>query len=114
MLIEKSEGSLGEADVNLDDFDKRQVGTLGATGMLSDPEHLITSVENGERVLRPAETDAVNNIDFSKMESILNSMLESSKNNENQLNRLVAVNTMTEKNTKDTNKNLANMSGSLV
>ena len=48
------------------------------------------------------------------MESILNSMLESSKNNENQLNRLVAVNTMTEKNTKDTNKNLANMSGSLV
>ena len=114
MLIEKSEGSLGEADVNLDDFDKRQVGTLGATGMLSEPENIITSVEKGERVLSPAETDAVNNIDFSKMESILNSMLESSKNNENQLNRLVAVNTMTEKNTKDTNKNLANMSGSLV
>ena len=44
----------------------------------------------------------------------MTSLVESSRNMENSLNRLVAVNMMTEKNTKDTKNNLANMSGSLV
>ena len=50
----------------------------------------------------------------STAENYLAELVELNKNAQRALNTLVAVNTMTEKNTKNTNNNLANMSGSLV
>ena len=50
----------------------------------------------------------------SAAENYLAELVELNKNAQRALNTLVAVSTMTEKNTKNTNNNLANMSGSLV
>jgi len=41
----------------------RSVGTIGATGLTSEPNDAILSVERGERVLTPGETSSYNNLE---------------------------------------------------
>ena len=53
-------------------------------------------------------------MDMTALTSTLNDLIKTNVNMENHLNKLVAVNMMTEKNTKTTNNELANMGGSLV
>ena len=71
----------------------------------------------GSPLSENAKTQAVaqpQNNTPSNTEKHLQELVELNKNAQRALNTLVAVSTMTEKNTKNTNNNLANMSGSLV
>ncbi len=71
----------------------------------------------GSPLSENAKTQAVaqpQNNTPSNTEKHLQELVELNKNAQRALNTLVAVNTMTEKNTKNTNNSLANMSGSLV
>ena len=62
-------------------------------------------------------TNVVNNASAGNTNMLadnINTLTELNKKVENHLNKLVTIGAMTEKNTKNTNKNLANMGGSLV
>ena len=58
--------------------------------------------------------NASNSAEFRELIGLYTKTLESNEKMNNSLNRLVMIGAMTEKNTKSTNNNLANMSGSLV
>lgn len=77
----------------------RQDGTAGATGQMSEPASILTQVEQGERVLNPAETAAVNNFNTEGIEtkmgtlvSELNAANKTLNSMVNGVNTLVAVN----------------------
>jgi len=60
------------------------------------------------------DTPAVSNMSATASENYLRELVELNKNAQRALNTLVTVSAMTEKNTKDTKNNVANMGGSLV
>ena len=77
---------------------ERQMGTSGATGQLFEPATKLLKVEQGERVLNPNETAAVNNFSTdaleAKMTSMVNALTEANKSFANVasgVNTLVAV-----------------------
>lgn len=49
-------------DTLLPTLQSRRVGTLRATGRSFEPENMITTVNQGERVLNPSETSAINDL----------------------------------------------------
>ena len=53
-------------------------------------------------------------VDMTAMNTTLDDLVKSNDKMANHLNTLVTIGAMTEKNTKSTNNNLANLSGSLV
>ena len=55
-----------------------------------------------------------NSAEFRELIGLYTKTLESNEKMNNSLNRLVMIGAMTEKNTKSTKNNLANLSGSLV
>ena len=91
-------------------FDSRDVGTIGATGLPSEPSDIITKVQKGERVLTPKETEAYNN---GMSSSQLGALLEANQQMVKSLNTLVGISAKTEKNTETSTRRLANF-GNLV
>ena len=89
----------------------RDVGTIGATGLPSEPSDIITKVQKGERVLTPKETAAYNNDGMSS--SQLGALLEANQQMVKSLNTLVGISAKTEKNTETSTRRLANF-GNLV
>ncbi len=71
-----------------------------------------TQAMGSEAVTQAGVDNARNNV--SNLENHLRELVELNKNAERALNTLVTVSAMTEKNTKNMNNNVANMSGSLV
>ena len=111
------------------DMDNNARGTVGTTGQLRVPNDTMSTIHAGERVLNKAETDAylssvatgsgANDLNslgnkITNTNSNLSSLLNEMKTLNNNVNTLVAVNTMVEKNTQKTQKRLANKSESLV
>ena len=73
----------------------RQVGTSGATGQLFEPATSLLKVERGERVLNPAETNAVNNFNTQALEGKMASMVTELNNaNKTLTNMVTGVNTL--------------------
>tara|TARA_A100001011_G_scaffold82995_1_gene86603 strand:- start:792 stop:2900 length:2109 start_codon:yes stop_codon:yes gene_type:complete len=89
----------------------RDVGTIGATGLPSEPADLITKVSKGERVLNPAETAAYNS---NMNDTRISEVIEANQQMVKSLNTLVRISAKTEKNTGNATRKLANMNGSLV
>ena len=111
------------------DMDNNQLGTVGTTGALRVPNDTLSKIHAGERVLNKAETDAylssvatgggMNETNalankITSTNSSLSSLLKEMQTLNNNVNTLVAVNHMVEKNTDKTQKRLANKSESLV
>ena len=103
-------------------FDKREFGTLGATGRVSEPATRLLTIHKGERVLSPGETVDYNAMGIKDrdigtgLENLLAKTRETADINQNMLlalNKLVAVNMATENNTRRTKNSLDNM-GALV
>ena len=90
----------------------RDIGTIGATGLLSEPSDIITKVQKGERVLTPQETAAYNKND-AMSSSQLGALLEANQQMVKSLNTLVGISAKTEKNTETSTRRLANF-GNLV
>ena len=101
-------GALGGAIGQI--FDSRDVGTIGATGLPSEPSDIITKVQKGERVLTPKETEAYNS---GMSSSQLGALLEANQQMVKSLNTLVGISAKTEKNTETSTRRLANF-GNLV
>ena len=111
------------------DMDNNQLGTVGTTGSLRVPNDTLSKIHAGERVLNKAETDAylssvatgggMNETSalgnkITSTNSNLQSLLKEMQTLNSNVNTLVAVNHMVEKNTDKTQKRLANRSESLV
>ena len=110
------------------DMSTRAMGTSRATSMFSEPATKILEVHKGEKVLNQNETlaykdtsakkefDRVGGGDMilSQLTTVNNDILKSSTNIESHLNKLIAINMSTERNTKSTHKGLAELSGTLV
>ena len=90
----------------------RDIGTIGATGLPSEPSDIITKVQKGERVLTPQETAAYNKND-AMSSSQLGALLEANQQMVKSLNTLVGISAKTEKNTETSTRRLANF-GNLV
>ena len=90
----------------------RDIGTIGATGLTSEPSDIITKVQKGERVLTPQETAAYNKND-AMSSSQLGALLEANQQMVKSLNTLVGISAKTEKNTETSTRRLANF-GNLV
>jgi hypothetical protein len=90
----------------------RDIGTIGATGLSSEPSDIITKVQKGERVLTPQETAAYNKND-AMSSSQLGALLEANQQMVKSLNTLVGISAKTEKNTETSTRRLANF-GNLV
>tara|TARA_B100001057_G_scaffold455341_1_gene501803 strand:- start:19 stop:2010 length:1992 start_codon:yes stop_codon:yes gene_type:complete len=87
---------------------KNDIGQLA--GLLAEVgSTTTTNTTAGDTITN--NTTAMN---MTALTSTLNDLVKTNVNMENHLNKLVAVNMMTEKNTKTTNNELANMGGSLV
>ena len=93
---------------------ERNVGELAneLAAAISQMTNKTTSVTN-----RETATTTNNNttaVDMTAMNTTLVDLVKSNDKMANHLNTLVTIGAMTEKNTKNTNNNLANMGGSLV
>ena len=89
-------------------IESRQVGTLGATGKLVEPESILTTVDKGERVLDPRETSAVNQFSTAALEdkisSVVNAMTEANKTFANVASGVNTLNAIQSRNLKATEK----------
>ena len=86
---------------------KNDIGQISK--LLSEVGATNTNTTTGDTI-----TNNTTAMDMTALTSTLNDLIKTNVNMENHLNKLVAVNMMTEKNTKTTNNELANMGGSLV
>ena len=86
---------------------KNDVGQLAA--LMSEVGATTTNTTTGDTV-----TNNTTSMDMSKLNANTDQLIALNEKVANHLNTLVMIGSMTEKNTKDTKNNLANMSGSLV
>jgi hypothetical protein len=105
-------------------LDERWLGTTGATNLFSEPVTKKLTVHQGEKVLNQAETadyksgmgKAIQEGSSGNAELIagVERMITTNEKVANALNNLITIGRMTERNTKNLNNNVANLSGSLV
>jgi hypothetical protein len=55
-------------------LDSRNQGTTGATGMFAEPESILTTVDKGEKVLSPNDTNTLANLNFNGVEKQLSAI----------------------------------------
>ena len=90
-------------------------GDVGIADMLAAMKSKAENIMGGGTDMTPAGVGGGGGgTDITQLTTVSNNILKSSTNIESHLNRLVAINMATERNTKTTNKELADMSGTLV
>ena len=92
---------------------ERNVGEL-AKQLAQAVSTLTTTTTNNNTTQAGDNVTNTQAIDMTSLNDNISGLVKTNQNMENHLNKLVAVNMMTEKNTNKTNKELANMGGSLV
>ncbi len=96
------------------DENSRAIGTMSTLGLSAEPKDTIAKIHKGERVLNQNETMAYNNQNTNALNDAVNNLIKTNVKMEQHLNTLVTIGAMTERNTKNTQNNLANMSGSII
>ncbi len=103
----------------------RATGTLGEIGLPFEPKTSMLKVHAGERVLDPQETQAYNNnapdsaqaqrnLEFKQFSQTTKQLLEAQKMTNELLNKQVAIQVETEKNTKKTSKVVDKVGASII
>ncbi len=103
----------------------RATGTLGEIGLPFEPKTSMLKVHAGERVLNPAETKEYNNdnpdaaqaqrnMEFKQFSQTTKQLLEAQKMTNELLNKQVAIQVETEKNTKKTSKVVDKVGSSII
>ena len=103
----------------------RATGTLGELGLPFEPKTSMLKVHAGERVLNPSETQEYNNdkpdaalaqrnLEFKQFSQTTKQLLEAQKMTNELLNKQVAIQVETEKNTKKTSKVVDKVGASII
>jgi hypothetical protein len=103
----------------------RATGTLGEIGLPFEPKTSMLKVHAGERVLNPSETQEYNNdkpdaalaqrnLEFKQFSQTTKQLLEAQKMTNELLNKQVAIQVETEKNTKKTSKVVDKVGSSII
>ena len=103
----------------------RATGTLGEIGLPFEPKTSMLKVHAGERVLNPSETQEYNNdkpdaalaqrnLEFKQFSQTTKQLLEAQKMTNELLNKQVAIQVETEKNTKKTSKVVDKVGASII
>ena len=106
-------------------FGSRDKGTLGELGLPFEPKTSMLKVHAGERVLNPSETQEYNNdkpdaslaqrnLEFKQFSQTTKQLLEAQKMTNELLNKQVAIQVETEKNTKKTSKVVDKVGASII
>jgi hypothetical protein len=75
-------------------IDSRQVGTTGATGKWAEPSSILTTVDQGEKVLTPNDTNTLAQFNLSGVEKRLTQQASATMETNKKLdNVVVALNT---------------------